>query len=254
MHGHKIITGMEASLCKYVLPRLYKWLKNDTLCSTDYTVSGVSYNAFCCTEHEGLFFCWLIACCLPPTPFCSSPFAVLSRRDWLCLFLCASRCWVLLSVAVCVGSRGLVQHSGDTLIDTVLGGEIGGGQMPAPAYWRRTERVSSILWWCTCHEGIMITYHKPSFFSQQQPLVRPPFWFTKLSHFLSHRLQTALMSLPLFTHSQAADMQTYLCVHVRYKQSANTLLWKWRERGSHEKEGEKRGGGYDKVTIFGISR
>lgn len=36
---------------------------------------------------------------------------------------------MLLSVAVCVGSRGLVQHSSDSLTDTVLRGEKGGGQM-----------------------------------------------------------------------------------------------------------------------------
>lgn len=60
-------------------------------------------------------------------PFCCSVCC-----DWPCLFLCAvsrDRCWVLLRVAACVGPRGLLQHSTDSLIDVVLvGGWRGGGQ------------------------------------------------------------------------------------------------------------------------------
>lgn len=121
-----------------------------------------------CSKHTSFVLMTGFVCHRPVSSL-SSLLCLSSVID--CVFLSASTCWVLLSVAVCVGSRGLVQHSTDTLIDAVLGVEIGGGQMPPTTYWRGATGVSSVLWWCSRHHrGIVITYQMSSFFkTSRQP-------------------------------------------------------------------------------------
>lgn len=129
------------------------------------------------------FFCWWNACCLPLTMLCSLPFTLLSYLiDCVSFSVLAvgDRCWVLLSVAVRVGSRGLVQHSSDSLIDTVLRGGRGGGQMPVLTSMKKNWGGKWILQWCACCGGIVILHIPFLFYVSIASFTEP--------HFLIYRV------------------------------------------------------------------
>lgn len=201
------------------------------------------------------FFCWWNACCLPPTMLCFLPFALLSYLiDCVSFSVLAvgDRCWVLLSVAVRVCSRDLVQHSSDSLIDTVLRGGRGGGggQIPVLTSVKKNWGGKLILQWCACCGGIVIS---PFFFKyQRHHLPNPTSWFTNLFNCLSTKWSNVtgfLFSHTLFTGCKHVFMPAYTnqtqCIHT---------VWKWRERGSYNTVDAQRGGENNKVTIYGISR
>lgn len=178
------------------------------------------------------------------------------RRDWLidfCFFFSLSslsalavrdRCWVLLSVARCVGSRDPVQHSSNTLMDVGSPGSQRRRFYPHQARRGRAERVSVGLWWSTCSGRIVITNCKLLFLFVillTAALQHPTSWFLR-SSFAAYRSASKLASLaqalPLFIHILHAikkkKKKTLLSVYMWATASALLLekKEKWSERGS----------------------
>lgn len=109
------------------------------------------------------------------------PLCCAVQCDWPFLFLRAGSRRQVLSAAecccVCVGSRGLVQHSSGGLIDTVPEGRRGGGQMPAPNSQKKNWRgkwnpLRMYLLWEDCDNILQV-------------------------HFLSESLNSCLYNTPL---------------------------------------------------------
>lgn len=112
-------------------------------------------------------------------------------------FLCSLRwrpetgaecCWVLLSVARCVGSRDQVQHSSNTLMDIGTPGSQRRRFYPHQLCRGRAERVSVSLWWCTCSGKIVITNCELLFFCYPPTaaLQHPTSWFLRSSFAAYH--------------------------------------------------------------------
>lgn len=177
---------------------------------------------------------------------------VIDRLFFLSAQAAGDRCWVLLSVALCVGSRDQVQHSSNTLMDIGTPGRqrrrtLSASTLQQKSWEGEWEPAVIYLQWDDLDIKLCISFLLLSCNGSLNNTPLPDFKQRFRRLWLS--LQTGLIgtSASSFYSHPAWKNKKRWCLCTRDAKRAHAVV-------KMEAKRKCRGGGGRKLTIFGISR